>query len=100
MTSKEAQQLDIDSEIDEAIDTDMADMTEREAERAQEKYMMADSAVQSYMWQMARTPMLTADEELSALKTIAAAEATCRTIFNRFRFARATGRRTWRRYPS
>ena len=87
MTTKEAQQLDMESEIDEAIDTDMADMTEREAERAQEKYMMADSAVQSYMWQMARTPMLTADEELAAFKTIAAAEATCRTIFNRFRFA-------------
>ena len=89
MTTEEVQQLDMEPQIDDAIDTDMADMTDREAERAQEKYMMADSAVQSYMWQMARTPMLTADEELSAFKTIAAAETTCRTIFNRFRFARA-----------
>ena len=82
-------QLDMGRETDEAIDTDMADMTDREAERAQEKYMMTDSAVQSYMWQMARTPMLTADEEISASKTIAAAETTCRTIFNSFRFAPA-----------
>ncbi len=89
MTTEEVQQLGMERESDEAIDSDMAEMTDREAERAQEKYMMADSAVQSYMWQMARTPMLTADEEISAFKTIAAAETACRTIFSSFRFAPA-----------
>lgn len=62
-------------------------MTDWEAEQARERYMMSDSTVRSYMWHLTHTPMLTADEELAAFKTIAVTEATSRTLFNRFRFA-------------
>ena len=64
-------------------------MTVAEATRAKEEYIMSDSSVQFYMQQMARTPMLTADEEVEVFKAIEAAEATCRNIFNGFRFAPA-----------
>ena len=64
-------------------------MTVAEATRAKEEYIMSDSSVQFYMQQMERTPMLTADEEVEVFKAIEAAEATCRNIFNGFRFAPA-----------
>ncbi len=66
-----------------------ADMTETEAEKAEEEYVMSDSSVMLYLQRMARTPMLTADKEAEAFRTIKAAEATCRRLFNGFRFAPA-----------
>ena len=72
-----------DDEIDDA------DMTDKEKARAREEGIMLDSSVQFYMRQMARTPMLTADEEVAVFKTIESSEATCRKIFNGFRFASA-----------
>lgn len=79
MTANEGLQIDGVDDVDESDDTEMADMTDREAEKARTKYMMSDSSVRSYMWHMTRTPRLTADEELAAFKTIAAAKTTCRT---------------------
>ena len=61
----------------------------RTAGRARDEYAMSDKGVLSYMRQMARAPMMTPDEEAAAFKAIAAAETTCRTLFNRFPFAPA-----------
>ena len=69
--------------------SDEADMTETESQKAKEEDMMSDSAVMFYLQRMARIPMLTADEEVEAFRTIEAAEATCRKLFNGFRFAPA-----------
>ncbi len=79
-------EADKTDEVDEA---DEADLTEREAQKAKEEYMMSDSSVMFYLQRMARTPMLTVDEEVKAFRTIEAAEATCRKLFNGFRFAPA-----------
>lgn len=63
------------------------DMTEKEAKRAREEYMMSDSSVQYYLYQMAQVPMLTVEEEARLFKEIAAAAVTCQKLFNGFPFA-------------
>ena len=63
------------------------DMTEKEAKRAREEYMMSDSSVQYYLYQMAQVPMLTTEEEARLFKAIAAAAVTCQKLFNGFPFA-------------
>ena len=82
-------QIDEADKTDEVDEADEADLTEREAQKAKEEYMMSDSSVMFYLQRMARTPMLTVDEEVKAFRTIEAAEATCRKLFNGFRFAPA-----------
>ena len=63
------------------------DMTEKDAKKAREEYMMSDSSVQSYLYQMAQIPMLNMAEETRLFKAIAAATVTCQKIFNSFPFA-------------
>ena len=48
-----------------------------------------DQSFRRYLRQMANVPMLTKDEEAAAFKELEASRKTCRTIFNRFRFAPA-----------
>ena len=95
--------MEEDYEIDEMgdtpdIDADLSeedaplsdpDMTEKEAKRAREEYMMSDSSVQYYLYQMAQVPMLKIEEEARLFKVIAAAAVTCQKIFNGFPFAPA-----------
>ena len=70
-------------------DIDDSEMTDKEKERVQEESIMADSAVQHYLRQMARVQMLKPEDEVAAFRTIESAEATCRKVFNAFRFAPA-----------
>ncbi len=56
---------------DETIDEEL---TDAEAERAEEERTMGDSSVQCYLREMARVPMMNADEELEAFKAIEAAK--------------------------
>ena len=95
--------MEEDCEIDEMGDTPDADadpsdgdaplsdpdMTEKEAKRAREEYMMSDSSVQYYLYQMAQVPMLKIEEETRLFRTIAAAAVTCQKLFNGFPFAPA-----------
>ncbi len=48
-----------------------------------------DQSFRRYLRQMANVPLLTKDEESAAFKELEASRKTCRTIFNRFRFAPA-----------
>ena len=56
---------------DETIDEEL---TDAEAERAEEERTMGDSSVQCYLREMARVPMMNADEELEAFKAMEAAK--------------------------
>ena len=56
---------------DETIDEEL---TDTEAEHAEEERTMGDSSVQCYLCEMARVPMMNADEELEAFKAIEAAK--------------------------
>ena len=56
---------------DETIDEEL---TDTEAEHAEEERTMGDSSVQCYLREMARVPMMNADEELEAFKAIEAAK--------------------------
>ena len=90
----ELEGMDETPEVDmEMPDSDMempdTDMTETEAKRAKEEYVLADSSVQYYLYQMARVPMMTEKEESAAFKAIDAAETACRKTFDGFPFASA-----------
>lgn len=50
------------------------DMTEIEAKRAEEEQEMSDSSVKCYLREMARVPIMDAEEEVAAFKAIAAAK--------------------------
>ena len=53
---------------------DDKDMAEIEAKRAEEEQEIADSSVQCYLREMARLPIMDAEEEVAAFKAIAAAK--------------------------
>ena len=58
-----------------------------ETKRAREEYMLSDSSVQAYLYQMAQLPRMTIAAEAKAFKAIVEAEATSRKLFNGFPFA-------------
>lgn len=81
---------DMDADLsEEAAPLSDPDMTAKEARRAREEYMMSDSSVQYYLYQMAQVPMLKIEEEARLFKVIAAAAVTSQKIFNGFPFAPA-----------
>ena len=66
--------MKIDDQLTDADENIDEELTDAEAKRAEEERTMGDSCVQRYLNEMARLPMMDADEELAAFKAIEAAK--------------------------
>ena len=66
--------MKIKGQMETTAETVDGDLTDAEAKRAEEERTMGDSCVQRYLREMARLPMMNADEELAAFKAIEVAK--------------------------
>ncbi|MBR4172180.1 MAG: hypothetical protein IKR48_11070, partial [Kiritimatiellae bacterium] len=65
--------MKIDDQLTDADENIDEELTDAEKKRAEEDRTMGDSCVQCYLREMARLPMMNADEERAAFKAIEAA---------------------------